>query len=181
MTARSACGVLIIAAVLATSAHARPTEHFVGLGLGVGVRVASQDLAVVSPELGVPALEMGPFLGDDRSLEFSIPIVRMILSAALVERLWLGFDLYPTFRVSLEGPLRFVAGPGIGWMVSAGGGNGTAGLRGGGRIGVELRSPGGGFALALLLQPSALVEFGDVGVAVSGGVMTWVRWTWIRR
>ena len=149
--------------------------------MGAGVRVSSQDLAAVSPELGLPALEIGPLLAHDVSLDFTIPILRMIASAVLVERVWVGFDLYPTFRAPMGERIRFLAAPGMGWMVSAGAGNGTVGIRGGGRLGVELLSPSGGFALGLLLQPNALVEFGDVGVAVSGGLMTWVRWTWQRR
>jgi len=181
VTSRFTCCVAVAVVLLVTAAQGKAADHLVGLGLGGGVRVSSHDLRTVSPELGLPALEIGPLLANDVSIDVSIPVGRMIASAVLVQRLWIGFDAYPTFRAPMGERTRFVAAPGVGWMASAGGGNGTVGVRAGGRLGVELLSPQGGFALGLLLQPGALVEFGDVGVAVSGGLMTWVRWTWLRR
>jgi len=166
-------------AVLTTVGAAAAPRHMAGLGMGIGIRGSSHDVLAVAPEVGLPAFELVVFTEDEDSLDLCVPVGRIVTSAVLVERLWVGFDTYPTFRRSLGWNVLFLAAPGIGWMASAGGGNGTFGLRPTGRFGVEVRSPRGGFATAFLVQPGALFEFGDAVTAVSGGVMLWVRWTWL--
>jgi hypothetical protein len=173
--------LILLMLLLCTAAPAGAASRvIVGTSLGGGLRASSHDVRTISPQLALPALEFGLFTHEPTSVELSIPVLRMIASAALLERMWIGFDAYPLFREHLVGNVWAVAGPGIGWMASAGRGNGTFGLRGCGRIGMEFRNASDGFALALLLQPDVLVEFGDIGVAVSGGAVATVRVAWLR-
>jgi len=152
-----------------------------GLGLGAGVRASSADLLPIGPELGLPAFELALIGPRDRSVELSVPVLRMVASPLLVERIWIGFDVYRCFRQPLAEGVSAVAGPGAGWMMSTAAGNGTGGVRLAGRVGLELEAPEGDFATAFLVQPYGLFEFGDIGAAVSGGAMLWVRWTWSRK
>lgn len=177
--------ILLLVAVALTSSPARaadpPVRVAAGPGMGVGLRASSADLRPLGPELGLPGLELGFHGPAEHSVELSIPVLKMIAAPLLVERAWIGLDGYRCWRREVSPRVWAVAGPGVGWMASFGAGNGTGGVRLGGRLGIELRSPEERFALSLLVQPGALLELGDLGAAVSGGAMLWVRWTWTRR
>ncbi len=170
----------ILLTLLLTAPAAAQPRVIAGTSLGGGLRASSHDVLTVSPQLMLPTFELGFFTHAPTSVELSVPVLRMVASAVLVERMWIGFDGYYAFREHIVGQMWAVAGPGVGWMASAGRGNGTFGVRGCGRIGMEFRNPRGGFALGLLLQPDVLVEFGDIGVAVSGGAVATVRFAWLR-
>jgi hypothetical protein len=183
---RQALTVLSLIATLLTSAgSAQATgRHLVGFGFGGGVRASSHDLAVIAPELMLPDFELGFFGPHERSVDLVIPILRMVASAVLVERLWIGADVYPTFRRRLRefdggGSAWGLAGPGLGFMISSGRGNATAGPRLAGRLGVELRNSKQG-TVCFLVQPYVLAEFGDIGAALSGGAQAVMRVAWIR-